>query len=56
MLRESAPRTLQPNETCHAVLGVIDPTALGTPPTTGSVLLFGQNSMVLASVPISVGY
>lgn len=51
-----APKTLLPNETCYAVLGVIDPTALGTPPATGSVLFFGPKSMVLASIPISVGY
>jgi len=51
-----APRALQPDETCYAVLGLIDPTALGTPPTTGSAVFIGQNSMELARVPISVGY
>jgi hypothetical protein len=49
------PKTLQPDERCHTVLRLIDPTASRTPPTTGSVVFFGQNSEVLARLLISVG-
>lgn len=49
-----APKTLQPNQRCYAVIGPVAP--LQTPTTTGSVVIYGQGSVELARVPISVGH